>query len=144
MAPPGRRTFVVASVFLMLVGVLHAAGHFAYRPTDPGVLAIIAALKSQRVPLGLGMAPSMLDLQNALSLTMAGTFVWLGLTGAIVALAGASAKTLRWMTFVSLAGGAALLMLYAHYRIPTTFVSLALVEVMYALSLLRQAMGFQG
>ena len=141
MQRPGRRTFVVASVFLLLVGGLTAYGHFAYRSTDPALLAIEATLRGTRVPLGLGLSPSLLDLQDALSLTMAVTLVWLGVMGIAIGLSDASAQVLRRMTFVDLAGCAGLVVLYAHFRIPPPLVSLALVEVLFVLSLLRQAMG---
>jgi hypothetical protein len=140
---PGRRTFVVASVFLLLVGVLQAAGHSAKLPADPRLEAIEMSLRAYRYPLGLGMAPTLMAIQDALSLTVSITLVWLGLMGVLVGLSDASPQVLRRMTFANMAGCAALMALYAHYRIPPPFVSLALVEVMFALALIRQAMGMQ-
>lgn len=141
MKRPGRRTFVVASVFLFLVGCLHTFGHVAYKTTDPAIIAIENTLRSQRMPLGFGMAPSLMDLQNSLSLTMSVTVLWLGLMGVLIGLSDASVQVLRRMTLVNIAGCAALMLLYMHYRIPPPFVSLALVEVMFALALIRQALG---
>ena len=138
---PGRRTFVVASVFLMLVGVLHSLGHFMPQPADPALAAIEASLRAYHYPLGLGFSPSLMDIQDSLSLTMSIALLWLGLMGTLVGLSDASPQVLRRMTFMNLAGCAGLMALFAYYRIPPPFVSVALVEVMFALSLIRQAMG---
>ena len=140
---PGRRTFVVASVFLMIVGALHAYGHLASKATDPPLIAIEAAMRTYRVPLGLGMSPSMLAMVNGQALSMSISLIWLGLLGIFVGLSDASPQVLRRMTFVNLAGCAGLVLLYAHDRIPPPLVSLALVEVMFTLSLIRQAIGFK-
>lgn len=140
---PGRRTFIVASVFLFLVGVLHTIGHFAATPADPALQAIESSLRAYRFPLGLGMSPSLMDIQDSLSLTMSISLLWLGLLGIFVGWSDASPQVLRRMTFVNLAGCAGLVLLYARYRIPPPLVSLALVEVMFVLSLLRQAMGYK-
>jgi len=142
MAVAGRRTFIVASVFLTLTGALHALGHFTYRETDPARLAIERALRGARVPMGLGMAPSMLELQSALALSIAACLLWLGVLGIVIATGDPTPRTLRRLTFTQLAGCAALVLLYARFKVPPPLVSLAMVEVMFVLSLLRQAMGF--
>ena len=140
---PGRRTFIVASVFLFLVGVLHTIGNLTERTTDPALRAIEASLRGYHVPLGLGMAPSLMAIQDGLAFTMSGCLLWLGVLGVVIATSDASAQVLRRMTITYLAGCAALVLVYAHYRIPPPFTALALVEVMYLLSLVRQATGFR-
>ena len=140
---PGRRTFIVASVFLSLVGALHALAYSTEKTTDPALLAIEATLRATHVPLGLGMAPSLMAIQNSLALSVSGCLLWLGVLGAVIATSDASAQVLRRMTITYLAGCAGLVLLYAHYRIPPPFTTLALVEVMYLLSLIRQATGFR-
>ena len=142
MKRPGRRTFIIASVFLILVGCLHTFGSLS-KTTDPGLLAIEATQRSFHVPLGLGMEPSVLAMEKALTLTISVMWLWLGALGVLIGLSDASPQVLRRFTIMNLLGCGALVLLYAHYRIPPPLVSVALVEVMFVLSLLRQAIGYQ-
>lgn len=139
---PGRRSFMIASVLLFLVGCMHVYGQ-SIRATDPGLIAIEATQRAFHVPLGLGMAPSLMAIENSLSHTMSIFLLWLGALGVVIGLSDASAQVLRRFTIMNIAGCGALVMLFAHYRIPPPLVSLALVEMMFVLSLLRQAMGFK-
>ena len=141
MAVAGRRTFILASSFLALTGVLHGVGHLSYRETDPGRLAVEQALRGARVPMGLGMAPSMLELQSARAVD-GGVLRVAGRARIVLATGDPEPRALRRLTFVQLAGTATLVLLYAHFHVPPPLVSLALVEVMFVLSLLRQAIGF--
>jgi hypothetical protein len=130
-------------VLLLLVGVLHTLGHFSYKPTDPELLAIRETLRAQHMPMGMGMSPSLLAIENSLTLTMSVTLLWLGLLGILVGTSDASPQVLRRMTIMNVGGCGGLVLLYAHYRIPPPLVSLALVEIVFVLSLLRQAMGMK-
>ena len=139
---PGRRTFIIASVFLFLVGCFHVYGS-SVRTTDPGLLAIEAAQRAAHIPLGLGMEPSLLALEKSLTLTMSIMLLWLGTLGVLIGMSDASPQVLRRFTIVNLLGCGALVFLYAHYRVPPPLVSLALVEMMFVLALLRQALGYK-
>jgi hypothetical protein len=140
---PGRRTFIAASVLLFLVGCLHTVGHFTYKPTDPELIAIQQTLRAHHFPMGMGMAPSLFAIQNSLALTMSVALFWLALLGILVATADPSPRVLRRMTMLNVAGCGALVLLYAHYRIPPPLVLFAVVELAYVVSLLRQAMGMK-
>ncbi len=133
----GRRLFSTAAVLLIVVAAAHTAGHvpllFPKHPL-PGALGTMAA---ERTPLGMGMAPSVLDIHLALVLTMSVTFVALGLLNLVVAAAGeTAATTLRRLAWLDAAWVGALVALYAHYRIPPPLISAALVEVVLLSSLL--------
>lgn len=142
MAIPGRRTFLAASGFLTLTGVLHAVGFFTYKETDPARQQLEHALAAARMPLGMGMAPSMLDLQSTLTLTVAVCWAWLGVLGIVMATVDTTPRSLRRLTFVQLVGCAVLVLLFVQFRVPPPLVSFALVETLFVLSLLRQAIGF--
>jgi hypothetical protein len=132
----GRRLFSVASLALILVAALHTLGHFSPPPPGSALLGLEAEMDGVRLPLGLGMTPSVLDIFSSLSLTMTVTLVALGLQNLVVAKAPeASARLLRALSFVSLAAVGALVALYAFYRIPPPFLTLAIVEVLFLLAL---------
>ena len=139
---PGRRSFMIASVFLLLVGCLHLYGE-SLKSTDPALLAIQATQRAFHLPLGLGMAPSLLAIEKTLSLTMSIMLLWLGALGVLIGMSDASAQVLRRFTIMNVVGCGALVMLFAHYRVPPPLVMFALVEMMFVLSLLRQAMGLK-
>lgn len=143
MKSPGRRTFAVASVFLMLMGVMHGIAQLTSRAADPAGIAIEANMRGYHVPLGFGMSPSLLDLSDNLGFSVTIALLWLGLMGIVVATADPSPRVLRRMTIVSLVGGTALAVSQAHYRVAPPLVLLALIEVMLVLSLVRQATGKQ-
>ncbi len=46
MRSPGLRTFLVASVFLVLMGVMHGIAQFTSRATTPAGVAIEASMRS--------------------------------------------------------------------------------------------------
>ena len=75
----GHRLFSVASIGLILVAVLRVIAHFAAPPDDLVMSALLTAMQAYRFDLGLGN-PSMLDIFESLSLTMAILLLWVGLT----------------------------------------------------------------
>src|SRR4051812_3944924 len=102
MKGPGRRTFTLASVLLLLMGVMHGVAQLTSRATSPAGMAIEASLRGYRVPLGLGMSPSLLDLSDTLGFSVTIALLWLGLMSLVVATADSSPRMLRRMTIVNL------------------------------------------
>ena len=82
-------------------------------------------------------------MEKALVLTISVMWLWLGALGVLIGFSDASPQVLRRFTIMNLLSGGALIVLYAHYRIPPPLVSVALVEMMFALALVRQAIGYQ-
>jgi len=141
MKSPGRRTFIVASVFLVLMGVMHGIAQLTSRATRPEGIAIEAAMRGYHVSLGFGMSPSLLDLSDNLGFSVTIALLWLGAMGLVVATADPSARVLRRTTIVNLVGGAALAVSQAHYRVAPPLVLLALIELLFVVSLIRQGTG---
>jgi hypothetical protein len=141
----GRRLFTVASIALIVVACLHAIGHFSPPPSDPAARALLAAMRAYRIPLGLGMQPSILDIQQSLSLTMAITLLWLGLQNLAAAAAdGAAGQVVRRLNVISVLGVGTLVGVFGFYRIPPPFTTLAVVEVLFLLALLLPTPGTPG
>lgn len=74
---PGRRLLTTAGILMLLTAAAHTAGHFS-PSAGPAEDAVLAAMDGYRIPLGMGMTPSFLDIFRGLSLTMAIAFVALG------------------------------------------------------------------
>ena len=67
----GRRSLTVAAIATLLVAALHTIGTLAPPPADDAaMLAMIEAMRGYQIPLGLGMAPSMWDVEQGLALTI--------------------------------------------------------------------------
>jgi hypothetical protein len=131
----GRRFFSAASLLLIVVAGLHTLGHFAPQ-TDPALERLMAEMDAFRLPLGMGMTPSIRDIFRSLSLTMSVTLVALGLQNLVVAASrDATARLIRGLTVVDLVAVGALVALYAFYRVPPPLVTLAVVEALFVLSL---------
>ncbi len=133
----GRRLFSAASIGLVLVGVLHAIGHYFAGPSSEGERQMFAAMAAFRSSVGLGMMPSELDVLEGLSATMAIALVWLGILNLIVAqLDDTRGEIVRRFTAVSLAGIGGLMILYGLNRLTPPFAMLAPVETLFAISIL--------
>jgi len=131
----GRRFFSAASLTLIVVAGLHTLGHFSPRE-DPALQQLMAAMDAFRLPLGMGMTPSVRDIFRSLSLTMTVTFVALGLQNLVVAASrDATARLIRGLTVIDVVAVGALVALYAFYRVPPPLVSLVVVEALFVLSL---------
>jgi len=139
---PGRRLFSAASVGLLVVAGLHTLGHFSPPPDSPGARALMTMMQGYRFPLGLGMEPSAYDITRSLSLTMSLTLFWLAVQNLVVARTpDASDGLVRTLNWVSAVGVGALVALYAAYRVPPPMLTLAAVEVVFALGLLVSRRG---
>ena len=126
----GRRLFTIASLALIVTAGLHSVGHFAPIPPNTSLQMITEEMAAVRLPLGMGMAPSMLGIFLALSLTMGVTLLWLALQN-LAAAAGEDSRVVRRQTWISVLCCGVLVWVYWHYRIPPPFVSLATVEVLF-------------
>lgn len=131
----GRRFFSAASLALIVVAGLHTLGHFSPQK-DPALQRLMAEMDAFRLPLGMGMTPSVRDIFRSLSLTMTVTFVALGLQNLVVASSReATSRLIRSLTVINLLALGALTALFAFYRIPPPLVTVAMVEALFVLSL---------
>ncbi|MFN0110202.1 MAG: LIC_13387 family protein [Blastocatellia bacterium] len=134
---PGCRLFTVGSLLMLLTAAAHTAGHFSPIPeNDAPLKSAIAAMTGYRLDMGMGMQPSLLDVQLSLSLTMTILLVFLGVQNLVtIYLAGDSVRLVRGLSIVNLFNAAALTALYWHYRLPPPLICFALISVIFLLAL---------
>lgn len=123
----GRRAFSAASVLLLLTALAHTAGNWPIIFPDVPWSGVLSAMAAEHTPLGIGMAPSMLDIHVALVLTMTVLLVALGAINLVVA-AGAGEEMLRRVLWIDVVTVGALVALYAFYRVPPPLLTFAVVE----------------
>lgn len=135
---PGNRLFATASILMIVVAMLHTIGHFAPAPADDTALhTVMAAMRGYQLDMGLGMKPSMMDIFESLSLTMAITVVFFGIQNLVtLAIAGENFKLVRRLTVLSILWVGGLIMLYTIYRVLPPLFSFIVVEIVLVLSLL--------
>ena len=133
----GNRLFAAGSVGLIIVALLHGIGNFAPPPADPALNAVIDAMRGYHFDLGLGMRPSLMDIDTSLSITMSIMLLFVGIQNLVtLRVAGDSAKLTRSLCLVNAIFAGALVVLYAVYRIPPPLVTLGVVEVLFLLALI--------
>lgn len=135
---PGRRLLATAGVLLILTALAHTAGQFG-PPSGSAELQLVAEMERFRIPLGLGMSPSMLGIYQALAFTMSVTFLALGAINLV--LAGSpdtTARLIRRIVWVNFVWVAAFLAVSAVYRIPPPLISAAIIELPLLAALLHE------
>lgn len=135
----GRRSLTVAAIATLLVAAMHTITTFVPPPPgDTAQIAVIAAMRGYQASLGLGMTPSMWDIQQGLSLAMSLfliAFVVLGLS-----FAGdrdAAPRTLSRISMISAGTMAANTVLFAVLRIPPPLIMFAILAILYLVASLR-------
>jgi hypothetical protein len=130
--------FILATVLLVVMGLMHVIAQLGSRAADPAGIAIETSMRRLHVSFGFGMSPSLLDLSDNLGVSVSLALLWLGVLNLVVASA-ASPRLLRRTTLVNLVGGAALAGSQLHYHVAPPLVMLALIEATLVISLVRQA-----
>jgi hypothetical protein len=134
---PGRRLFSIASLAVIVVAILHTLGTLAPPPPDDADYAAVErAMRGYRIPLGLGMTPSIWDIQRDLAFTMTVCLLGIGALG--ITLAADRQAPPRLLSraaaiFASLSG--VLTALSFVYRVPPPLISFAVVTVLYAVAI---------
>src|SRR5262245_24425229 len=129
----GRGWFIAATVLLGITGVLHTIGQFG--PEPPELQSALAAARDAHLPMGMGMAPSLMDIVSDLAFTMSVTFFALTAVNLIFAFhADATTDLRRTAAAVSMAWLLAFDVLCYLYRIPPPLVSGAVVTVAFAVA----------
>ena len=132
---PGRRLFSIASSATILVAILHTVGNAAPANEDAAMLAVRAGMEGYRLPLGLGMAPSVWDIFRGLAFTMTVCLLSMGALGLVLAAdAETTPRVLSRIAFVFAVTSALLTLLYAYYQVPPPLISMAIVTVLYAMA----------
>ncbi|MEO8102563.1 MAG: hypothetical protein ABI790_08555, partial [Betaproteobacteria bacterium] len=133
----GHRLFSAASIGVILVALLHAITHFSGLPEDLVMSALMTAMQAYRFDLGLGN-PSMMDIHESLSLTMAISLLWVGLSNLLIArYTGLRDKLMRRVCSLNVFGVGALVALFAYYQLPAPAIGLGIVEILFVIARFR-------
>lgn len=129
-----NRRLAVASAAMMIVAALHTIGNIS---PPPEVAERLAPLREQMqrtvVPFGLGMTPSVWDIQRSLVFTMSVCLLTIGCLGMLVALdRDASNRLRRRIAGTAAAASAALTTIYGLYGIAPPFLMLSTVTLLFA------------
>jgi hypothetical protein len=124
----GRRLLAVAGVMVLIIAGLHTWGSVAPPPPGSSAETITEEMAAVRLPMGMGMSPSTLDVMRSLALTMTVFLAWAGLTTLAVSARGTGRDIRRraWSGFVLMV---ALALVSWHYRVPPSLISFAVVAV---------------
>lgn len=141
--PTDRRTLSVASMVLMLVGVLHTVGNL-FPPAE--LQAVVAPLRERMqaaiVPLGLGSTPSMWDIHRSLVFTMSIGLLTMGGLGLVVAIdPDAPARLRRRVAAMTTLATAALTVLYGIHGVAPPLMMLAAATLSFGYAWIRQSSG---
>jgi hypothetical protein len=113
---------------MLLTALAHTAGNLATAEPSPEEGAVTGAMRGYRLPMGMGMNPSMLDIFEDLVFTMSITFAALAAINlALAASAEVSDRALRRIAWVNLIWVAAFTALCWKYRIPPPLISGVLI-----------------
>ena len=135
----GRRSLTLAAIATLLVAAVHTIATFMPPPADDtAMVALVDAMRGYQTPMGLGMAPSMWDIQTALSLSVTLFLIAFGVLG--LSFAGdrdAAPRTLSRIAMISAGTMGTLTVLFAVYRIPPPLVMNAVLAILYLVASLR-------
>ena len=137
--PAGRRWFVAASWATVLVSLLHTAGNtLSPQPTDAAYTTLESTMRGYRIPLGLGMVPSMWDIDQSLVFTMSICLAAMGLLGILVGTSrDTTARLLRPAAIILTLASAGLTALFFRYQITPALVSMAVVTVLFVVAIVE-------
>ena len=133
---PGRRWFITGTVLLALTGVLHTIGQFT--PDEPDIAAGLAAMRISRLPMGIGMTPSLFDIFRDLAFTMTVTFFAIAALNALIAWhRDTTAALLRAFALVNVVWLAAFVAVCYVYAVPPPLISGIAVWPFFLIAWLR-------
>jgi|SRR5262245_41476808 len=130
---------------MIVVAILHTIGNTAPTNDPPGMTAVFDAMRGYQVPLGMGMSPSIWDVWRGLIFTMTVCLLAMGALGLVVAAdRDATPRLLSRVAVVLTATSACLTIMFAFYRVPPPLISMAVVTVLYAISVVTTARATPG
>src|SRR6476660_1601054 len=116
----GRRLFTWSCIATIVVAVMHTIGNTVSTPAgDDALVSVENAMRGYRIPLGMGMTPSVWEINRGLIFTMSICLVAMGALGlAVAASRDATPPLLSRLALVLAIFSAALTVLYWFYQIP--------------------------
>ena len=139
--PVGRRWFTTASWATVVVALLHTLGNtLSAPPADAAYTTLETTMKGYTVPLGLGMSPSMWDINQSLVFTMSIALATMGPLWLCCCRDRTETLTpglLRPAAVVLTVASLALTALFAVYQVTPALVSMAVVSVLYLVAVVE-------
>ena len=137
--PAGRRWFIAASWATVLVSLLHTAGStLSPTPSDAAYTTLESTMRGYRIPLGLGLIPSMWDINQSLVFTMSICLAAMGLLGVVLGTSrDTTSRVLRPAAIVLSLASAGLTVMYFRYQITPALVSMAVVTVLFVVAVVE-------
>jgi hypothetical protein len=135
---PDRRRLTIASLMMLLGAILHTIGNLG-SPPDPDLVGLRTAMQNYHIALGLGMAPSMWDIQRTLVFTMSicvAAIAWLGF--AVAGSAGAPPRLIVTVSRIGLVISGALTLLCPYYSVPPPLITFAVITLFYLFAALQR------
>jgi hypothetical protein len=131
--PAGRRWFISASWATLVVSLLHTLGNtLSSAPPDAAYRTLESTMRGYTMALGLGMVPSMWDINRSLVFTMSICLAALGVLGVLIGQSrDTSQRLLRPAALLYMLASAALTFLFFVYKVTPAFVSMAVVTVLF-------------
>jgi hypothetical protein len=135
--PAGRRWFISASWATVLVSLLHTAGNtLSSPPSDAAYTTLESTMRGYRIPLGLGMVPSMWQINQSLVFTMSICLATMGVLGIVLATSrDTTSRLLRPAAIVLTLASAGLTALFFKYQITPAFVSMVVVTILFVVAI---------
>jgi hypothetical protein len=127
------RLFTIASLVMLVVAGLHTLGNLDTTPIDAREAAVQSAMSGYAIPLGMGMAPSILGIFRLLVFTMTVTLVALAALALVLAAdRQVPARALRRVAVTPAIASGVLTAICFIYRVPPPLISFVVVTVLYA------------
>jgi hypothetical protein len=134
-----RRRLTIASLMMLLGAALHTVGNLA-SPPDAGLIDMRASMQNFHIALGLGMSPSMWDIQRTLVFTMSicvAAIAWLGL--AVAANTSSPPSLIATVSRIGLVVSGALTVLCAYYQVPPPLITFAVITACYLFAAIKRS-----
>ena len=129
----GRRLYTTSSILMIVVAGLHTFG--TSQPIPVEFQGVLQAMQGASVDMGMGMTPTIWDLDRSLAYTMSLTLALLGGLGLILAgTPEATSRVLSRTAAVMTAGCVALAVLYWIYRVPPPLISFTVLTFSWGIT----------
>ena len=122
---------------MILTALLHTIGNtLPSPPTDKAYVALERSMRAYTIPLGLGMVPSMWDINQSLVFTMSITLATMGILSLVIGMSREPGRSLpRTIAIIQAVASAALTVLFYVAQVTPAFVSMAVVTLLFGVAI---------
>lgn len=133
---PGRGWFLAGTILLVLTGIAHTIGQFT--PDEPELAAVLNAMRTSNIPMGMGMSPSLMGIFRDLAFTMSIMFFALAAMNLLLIYgADATTRLRRTAAGINLIWLTVFLLLAYSYKIPPPLISALVIWPMFLVAYLK-------